>query len=148
MSGFKGSKYLGYVLAIPVTGLVAYAAWGGIQQTRPVESTVILPQMNESVEQVSNVSCQVRVGWPIVMVRDDDKSSPWWIQRPCELASARTFITKANFGNETTPVGTKFCVAILTAPTQDVAAKFEPGQTIQDLPTDLPVSQIVEVTRK
>lgn len=82
-------------------------------------------------------------GTPILAVRSMEKNSLWWIQRDATPDGAGKFSVLAQFGNDKTPSGTRFEVAVLLATDGDAGLKA--GESMKKLPASLTRGQTIEV---
>lgn len=102
----------------------------------------------DPVGRIEHLTCEVAKGWPVILVRDDNDRSPWWIQGHADRQDGQKFSARVHFGNETTESGQRYQIVVLSAADESAAKRFETGVTLDDLPSDLPHSEPIEVVRR
>ncbi len=85
-------------------------------------------------------------GHPVILVRADLPDTPWWVQEPVEMLSAKIFRAKGRFGNAKTRPRTRFFLAAIVLPTKEEAEAYEAGQQVRSLPVNVPRSAIVPLS--
>jgi hypothetical protein len=118
-------------------------------KSEPQKSEVaVISPSGEQVDRVEQLTCEVAKGWPVVLVRDANDRSPWWVQAPAELEGANKYKARVHFGNEKTESGQKYQIVVLAAPDVSQAQQFEIGTTLEGLPENVPHSEPVIVVRR
>ncbi|MCX7420997.1 MAG: hypothetical protein NT013_15855 [Planctomycetia bacterium] len=149
---------LNCAVALPVLGVAGLSLWLNSHrevkaepvaqvETKKSDVAVISPP-SDQVGCVEQLTCQVAKGWPVILVRDANERSPWWVQAPAESEGANKFKTRVHFGNEKTESGQKYQIVVLATPDASQAQLFETGTTMNDLPEDVPHSEPVIVVRR
>ncbi len=100
------------------------------------------------VERVQEVECDTARGWPVVVVRDVSASSEWWVQERCRAVKGTRFVATSHFGNEATPPGTRFQLVVLAMQDAETAGHFTVGSRLEQLPSEVPQSEPVELVRQ
>ena len=100
------------------------------------------------VNRVEHMTCEVAQGWPVVLVRDANDQSPWWIQGRAERQAGQRFTARAHFGNDATEPGQRYQIVVLSAKDESAAKQFETGATLEEIPAELPHSEPIEVVRR
>lgn len=113
--------------------------------TAPV---AISAKPGEPVQRVEHMTCEVAKGWPVILVRDANDRSPWWVQGKAERKDGQKFTARAHFGNETTEVGQRYQIVVLSTADESAAQRFETGTTLDEIPRDLTHSDLIEVVRQ
>ena len=83
----------------------------------------------------------------MILVRDDNDRSPWWVQGKAERQDDHKFLARAHFGNETTEPGQRYQIVVLSATDETQARGFETGMMLDDIPQNLSRSEAMEVVR-
>ncbi len=149
---------LNCAVAVPVLGVAGLSLWLNSHrdakaepiaqvETKKPDVAVISPP-GEQVSRVEQLTCQVAKGWPVILVRDANERSPWWVQAPAESEGANKFKARVHFGNEKTESGQKYQIVVLATPDASQAQQFETGTTLEGLPEDVPHSDPVIVVRR
>ena len=100
------------------------------------------------VERIQEVECDTPTGWPVVVVRDVSATSEWWVQERCRAVKGTRFVATSHFGNEATPPGTRFQLVVLAMRDAETAAHFTVGSRLEQLPSEVPRSEPVELVRQ
>lgn len=100
------------------------------------------------VERVQEVECDTPTGWPVVVVRDVSATSEWWVQERCRVVRGTRFVSTSHFGNEQTPPGTRFQLVVLALRDAETAGHFTVGSRLEQLPSEVPHSEPVELVRQ
>ncbi|MFN0021040.1 MAG: hypothetical protein ACKVP0_22505 [Pirellulaceae bacterium] len=113
----------------------------------PAVGAVTYPTPDAKVKTVTEVTGKMTSeGWPVVIVRCDNQNDEWWVQGQAKFGEEGAFTSTARFGNEKTPSGTKFRVAVLTFSSAKAAERFVTGISFEGLPPGIPRSKEVLVT--
>ena len=124
------------VITAACTLTTALARGGGAARDAGV--LVVSPKQDAKVEKVTEVTGKaMKNGWPIVLVKADQPGCRWWVQKYPDKKSDGHFKTSAIFGNDETPEHSLFRLVVLMAPTKEIAKRFVPGQTLEELPDDI-----------
>jgi len=120
---------------------------------RPEDRVERIPDVIQRPEAEDRVPQKVEVignskhdGQPVVMVRCAEINSPWWVQPQAAFDGDETFRTLARFGNAKTAPGTRFRMVVIFPSTKQ-AESLVVGQSMKNLPSDVPRSDEVEVIR-
>lgn len=118
------------------------------EQTKPA-AEILSPEEGAIVAADEQVQGRLHTrGFPVVLVRPLVGHEPWYVQPEVTLAKQRRFSGQVFFGNDTTPPGTQFRVAVLVARSRKQAARrFKLGATFDALPPEIPRSPFVTVVR-
>ena len=137
-------------IAAPVLGTAGLGLWMNSHREVPTKGSevTVLTQPGEQVNRIEQLKCEVAKGWPVVLVRDANERSPWWVQAPAESEGANKYKARVHFGNEKTESGQKYQIVVLAAPDASQAQQFEAGTTLDGLPEDVPHSAPIEVVRR
>ncbi len=149
---------LKYAIALPVLGAAGLGFWmnshkdakaepDAKNETVKLDVAVISPP-GEQVGRVEQLTCEVARGWPVILVRDANERSPWWVQAPAESEGANKYKARVHFGNEKTESGQKYQIVVLSTPDASQAQRFETGTTLEGLPEHVPHSDPVIVVRR
>lgn len=147
-------KWIYWVAATPLLGLAGIGGWHLLQPRHEVMAGVqkalvsVSTNPGEPVSRVEQMTCEVSQGWPVVLVRDANDRSPWWVQGHAERKEGQKFSARVHFGNTTTEPGQKYQIMVLSAADESAAQKFETGTTLPELPSDFPHSEAIEVVRR
>lgn len=155
---------LNCAIAIPVLGVAGWGLWlNSHRDARPepitkaakkstsvaaMSDVAVISPPGEQVGRVEQLTCEVGKGWPVILVRDANDRSPWWVQAPAESEGAHKYKARVHFGNEKTESGQKYQIVVLTTPDASQARQFETGTTLDGLPDDVPHSDPVIVVRR
>jgi hypothetical protein len=150
-------KWLYSAMTVPVLGAASLGWW---QHSRPAKADAVAPapvapglvavsiKPGEPVNRIEHLTCEVSQGWPVILVRDANESSPWWVQGQAERQEAHKFTARAHFGNETTESGQRYQIVVLQAAEESAARRFETGTVLDEIPSDLPRSEFIEVVHR
>lgn len=147
-------KWMYWATAVPVFGLAGLGIWKHSQPSTAhaaVTKTcdiVMNAKPGSPVSRIENLTCEVSQGWPVVLVRDANAKSPWWVQGRAERQEARTYSARAHFGNEKTEPGQRYQIVVLSATDESAAQQYETGTTLEQFPENLPHSEPIEVVRR
>lgn len=147
-------KWVYWMTIVPVLGAAGLGIWKFWQpRDAKAASTVMSPiavstKPGTPVNRIEHLTCEVTQKWPVVLVRDANDSSPWWVQGQAERQGGQTFSARAHFGNETTESGQRYQIVVLSAPDESAAKRFETGTTLDELPSNLPHSDPIEVVHR
>ena len=155
---------LSCAIAVPVLGVSGWGLWMNSHRdakpeaiTKVATKTTSVPTKSdvavisppgEQVGRVEQLTCEVAKGWPVILVRDANDRSPWWVQAPAESEGANKYKARVHFGNEKTESGQKYQIVVLATPDASQAQQFETGTTLDGLPDDVPHSDPVIVVRR
>ena len=104
----RSRKWLYWATAVPLLGAAGLGVWKYAQpSTAQAVATTMSPiavstKPGAPVNRVEHLTCEVSQGWPVILVRDANDQSPWWVQGRAERQEAQTYSARAHFGNETT----------------------------------------------
>jgi eukaryotic-like serine/threonine-protein kinase len=87
-------------------------------------------------------------GWPVVFVQSAVPGQPWWCQAPVESVDRGKFTAKVVFGDEKTPGGTTFRIAVLEARDREEALRHKIGTQEYQLPAGLSRAREIVVKRR
>ncbi|MFM9965388.1 MAG: hypothetical protein ACKV2Q_29740 [Planctomycetaceae bacterium] len=157
-------KWMYCAAAVPLVGAAGWGIWKSSQlstgnaaatqmiETKAAETTVppiaVSTKPGAPVNRVENLTCEVTQGWPVILVRDANDHSPWWVQGRAERQEAQTYSARAHFGNDTTKPGQRYQIVVLSAEDEWAARQYETGTTLDEFPADLPHSDPIEVVRR
>lgn len=149
---FKGKESLAIVPdsiahseVIPVVLGKASAAKSSADKT-PVAGLITFPEPDAKVKTITEISGKMTSeGWPVVIVRSDAPNDHWWIQGPAKFGEGGSFTSSVRFGNDKTPNGKGFIVAVLTFPSAKAAEAYLPGISLENLPVGIAMSKEVPV---
>ena len=138
------------IAAMPVLGAVGLGLWMNSHREEQSNSpeVAVLTQTGEQVGRIEHLTCEVAKGWPVILVRDANERSPWWVQALAESEGANKYKARVHFGNEKTESGQKYQIVVLSTPDASQAQQFEAGTTLDGLPEDVPHSDPVVVVRR
>lgn len=100
------------------------------------------------VERVQEVECDSPSGWPVVVVRDVGAGAEWWVQQPARAVRGTRFVATSHFGNEKTPPGTRYQLVVLAMRDAETASHFTVGSRFDQLPSETPHSEPIELIRQ
>ena len=147
-------KWMYWATAVPVLGAAGFGIWRYSQpSTAHAAVTTMSPiavstKPGAPVNRIEHLTCEVSQGWPVILVRDANDESPWWVQGRAERQEAQTYSARAHFGNETTQPGQRYQIVVLSAADESAARQSETGTTLEQIPADLPHSDPIEVVRR
>ena len=147
-------KWMYWATALPVFGMAGLGLWKHSQPSpahAAVTTTcdiVMSVKPGSPVNRVEHLTFEVRQGWPVVLVRDANDKSPWWVQGRAERQDARTYLARAHFGNEKTVPGQRYQIVVLSVADESAAQQFETGTTLEEFPVNVPCSEPIEVVRR
>lgn len=153
-------RWIYSVAIVPVLGAAGFGAWKLAQpepanadhEVSAVEVTFALITIStmpgEPVNRVEQMTCELTKGWPVILVRDANDRSPWWVQGRAERKVGQTFSARAHFGNESTEAGQRYQIVVLSTADESAAQRFETGTTLDEIPRDLTHSELIEVVRQ
>ena len=143
-------KWIWWTLAVPALGAASFGVWRFTQRavaTAPREFVSVSSKPGDPVSRVEQLTCELTQGWPVILVRDDNDRSPWWVQGKAERQDDHKFLARAHFGNETTEPGQRYQIVVLSATDETQARGFETGMMLDDIPQNLPRSEAIGVVR-
>jgi hypothetical protein len=73
--------------------------------------------------------------------------APWFVQPAVGAVKNQSFTARVYFGDADTPAGTRFQLAVLVTKSKAAAEQFKEGQQLNALPTGLPCSKVITVSR-
>ncbi len=147
-------KWIYWAIALPVLGAAGLGIWKYSQPSKALAATTTVAPIavgtksGAPVGRVEHLTCEVSQGWPVVLVRDANDESPWWVQGRAERQEAQRYSARAHFGNETTQPGQRYQIVVLSAADESAARQYETGTTLETIPADLPHSDPIEVVRR
>ena len=150
----RSRKWLYWATAVPLLGAAGLGVWKYSQpSTVPAAAGTVSPiavstKPGAPVNRVEHLTCEVSQGWPVILVRDANDQSPWWVQGRAERQEAQRYSARAHFGNETTVPGQRYQIVVLSAANESAARQYETGTTLEQFPADLPHSDPIEVVRR
>ena len=150
----RSRKWLYWATAVPLLGAAGLGVWKYAQpSTAQAVATTMSPiavstKPGAPVNRVEHLTCEVSQGWPVILVRDANDQSPWWVQGRAERQEAQRYSARAHFGNETTMPGQRYQIVVLSAADESAARQYETGTTLEQFPADLPHSEPIEVVRR
>ena len=122
-----------------------YAVRAGFQ---PRVAISVAAPPGQLVERVQEVECDSPQGWPVVLVRDVTEVSDWWVQQPCRAVRGTRFVATSHFGNDQTQPGTRYQLVVLALRDAEEANRFTAGSRFDQLPSETPHSEPVELIRQ
>lgn len=144
-----------WATVVPVLGVAGWGLWrfssphanaaAGVVTMAPI---AVSTKPGDPVGRIENLTCEVAQGWPVILVRDDNERSPWWVQGQAERQDGQKYSARVHFGNETTESGQRYQIVVLSAADESAAKRFETGMTLNGVPSDLPHSEPIEVVRR
>lgn len=143
-----------WAVAVPVVGAAGLGIWRYSQPaTAKAATTAVSPiavstKPGAPVNRVEHLTCEAAQGWPVILVRDANDRSPWWVQGQAERQEAHTYSARVHFGNERTEPGQRYQIVVLSAADEAAARQYETGTTLDEIPADLPRSESIEVVRR
>lgn len=147
-------KWVYWATVVPVLGAVGLGTWK-FSQPRPASAAnaavapiAVSTKPGEPVNRIEHLTCEVVQGWPVILVRDANDRSPWWVQGQAERQDAHRFSARVHFGNETTESGQRYQIVVLSTTDESAAKRFETGTTLDVLPSGVPHSESIEVVRR
>jgi hypothetical protein len=84
-------------------------------------------------------------GLPVIAIRSLEKGDRWWIQRPVQSSDSQHIEVPARFGNDRTPNGTRFQLAVGIVASSEQAASLAANVLIDELPPEMDTAEIREV---
>lgn len=146
-------RWMYWMMVVPVLGAAGFGIWKFSQPRSANAAAVVSPiaistKPGEPVNRIERMTCEIAQGWPVVLVRDANDRSPWWVQGQAERQEAQKFMARVHFGNETTESGQRYQIVVLSAADESAAKRFETGTTLDEIPSDLPRSESIEVVRR
>ncbi|MBC7822029.1 MAG: hypothetical protein IAG10_34520 [Planctomycetaceae bacterium] len=149
-------KWMYWAMAVPVLGAAGLGIWRYSQPstahaaaaTATMSPIAVSTKPGDPVNRIEHLTCEVTQGWPVILVRDANDQSPWWVQGRAERQEAQRYSARAHFGNETTESGQRYQIVVLSAADESAARQFETGTTLDQIPADLPRSEPIEVVRR
>lgn len=147
-------RWVYWVAVVPVLGAAGLGIWkyspprAANAASAAMASIAVSAKPGAPVSRVEHLACEVTQGWPVILVRDANDRSPWWVQGQAERQDGQKFSARAHFGNETTESGQRYQIVVLSAPDESAAKRFETGSTMGEIPSDLPHSESIEVVRR
>lgn len=147
-------KWMYWMTAVPVLGIAGLGIWKYSQPSTAnaaattVSTIAVSTKPGDPVNRIEHLTCEVTQGWQVILVRDANDRSPWWVQGWAERQEAQKYAARAHFGNETTESGQRYQIVVLSAANEAAARLFETGTTLDLLPADLPRSEPIEVVRR
>lgn len=145
----KGIRFLVLALCVGAVGIgrVGIASAAEKSPAGKVAVELTLPEKDSTVQIYEAIEGTISgKGWPVVLVQPVAPEEPWYIQKPVESCADGEFSGHAYFGTEKTPVGMKFRVVVLVAPSEEKASEYKVGEALKTLPK-LPKSKAITVTR-
>ncbi len=145
-------KWIYWAAALPVLGVAGWGIWHYSKPAQAVAPTTTPIAVNtkpgDPVNRIEHLTCEVSHGWPVILVRDANDQSPWWVQGRAERQEAQKYLARAHFGNETAESGQRYQIVVLSAADESMARQYETGTTLEQIPADLPHSETIEVVRR
>lgn len=147
-------QWVYWMVVVPVLGAAGIGLWK-FSPPKPASAAsatmapiAVSTRPGDPVNRIEHLTCEVAQGWPVILVRDANDRSPWWVQGQAERQDAQKFTARVHFGNETTESGQRYQIVVLSAADESTARRFETGTTLDEIPTDLPCSESIEVVRR
>jgi hypothetical protein len=84
-------------------------------------------------------------GRPVVLVREDRPTSPWYVQGTGQPIDGKTFKTRVKFGSDETPQGQRFFVMVVLMRNAKELEIFQPRTAIDEIPWNMPRSAQIPV---
>lgn len=138
-------KWVWCVVLVPSMLVGGYMVRAGLQPRALIAVTAPPGQL---VERVQEVECDSPHGWPVVVVRDAGAGAEWWVQQPCRAVRGTRFVATSHFGNEQTLPGTRYQLVVLAMRDVEEANRFTAGSRFDQLPSETPHSEPVELIRQ
>jgi len=112
----------------------------------PETAVIIRPASGARVSRREDLDVEVPPGkHAVVLVRCAEPHNLWWVQEEVQRSAEDRIKAKVRFGNDNTPAGTKFLVAVILPPTAEAAGQFRIGNTMKTLPSGIPQSKLLQV---
>ena len=147
-------KWIYWATVMPVLGAAGWSLWKYSQPPTAAAAVAAMAPIavstkpGDPVNRIEHLTCEIAHGWPVILVRDANDRSPWWVQGLAERQEAHRFSARAHFGNDTTESGQRYQIVVLSASDESAARRFETGTTLDEIPADLPHSESIEVVRR
>ncbi len=147
-------KWMYWATVVPVLGVAGWGIWRFSPPPHANAAAATMAPIAVSMKpggpvgRIEHLTCEVAKGWPVILVRDANDRSPWWVQGQAERQDGQKFSARVHFGNETTESGQRYQIVVLSAADESAARRFETGTTLDDFPSDLPRSEPIEVVRR
>ena len=138
-------KWVWCVVLVPTMLVGGYVVLAGFQSRTLIAVTAPPAQL---VERVQEVECDSPHGWPVVVVRDVAAGAEWWVQQSCRAVRGTRFVATSHFGNEQTLPGTRYQLVVLAMRDVEEANRFTAGSRFDQLPSETPHSEPVELIRQ
>lgn len=142
---FLVPKWVWCVVLVTTMLVGGYAVRAGFQ---PRAAISVAAPPGQLVERVQEVECDSPHGWPVVVVRDVAAGAEWWVQQPCRAVRGTRFVATSHFGNDKTPPGTRYQLVVLAMRDAEEANRFTVGSSFDQLPSETPHSEPVELVRQ
>lgn len=147
-------KWVYWAAVVPVLGATGLGIWkfskprAANAATATVAPIAVGTKPGAPVSRVEQLQCEVAQGWPVILVRDANDRSPWWVQGQAERQEGQAFSARAYFGNEATESGQRYQIIVLSAADESAARRYETGSTLDEIPSNLPRTEPIEVVRR
>ena len=107
--------------------------------------TIAYPTAKQPVERVEELTAQVSANHFAVLVRSDERNSPWWVQ---ETGVGGLVTATVRFGNDKTPAGARFFILVVKVKTPEALQAYPVGTPIKKLPEGAEALKELEVVRR
>lgn len=112
----------------------------GIDKGRPTKLglAILKPLENAKVQRLEELVGRMESDdTPIVLVRPEGPDQQWWVQDSVIFGEGKYFKTKLRFGNDKTPVGTRFLVLVVSPKPGPQAITMQAGVAFSVLPAGI-----------
>jgi len=114
---------------------------------RVAKSEILFPKHNSRVSRLEKLIANIeRNAGAVVLVRSNERNSPWWIQHADHRVPDGQLEAQVRFGNANTPRGTGFRVVVILPDSPEEVRKYRIGDTIPELPPNVRHTNEVNVT--
>src|SRR5262249_15630085 len=130
----------------------AHHGHGGHHHHQSPSVIIVSPTNSSQSPRFAQLTGRISNGhgsWPVVLIHPQMKGEPWYVQpQVVTVQKDGTFTTPIYVGNAKTPPGTRFDIVVVLAKNKQDAAKLFPVETmLKSLPSNLPASPTVVVSR-
>ena len=134
--------------AAPLASVLAVLSMdlpAGARAPRPA-AVIVTPKRNDLVSREAELFGKLLLpGRPVVLVREDQPGSLWYVQQASQPIDGKTFKTRISFGSDTTPHGRRFLVMVVLIRNAKDLENFQTRTAIDGIPWDTPRSAQIPV---
>lgn len=117
----------------------------GARPSRPA-AVIVTPKRNDAVSREAELFGKLLApGRPVVLVREDQPGSLWYVQQASQPIDGKTFKTRISFGSDATPHGRRFFVMVVLIRNAKDLETFQTRTAVDDIPWDMPRSAQIPV---